>query len=209
MIAIDSLVDLIYKIPDLINLFLPGFIFMCVYIKLFDKNIDISLIVIWSLFISDLFKIYYSTIHTVFLSTIIFQESVKNLIYIITGVILPIIIKILYNSNLYKKILLKSVNRTINKNIFDDVIDFDKKTMVKVYIKDLDVFYLGTFSLIEENGKDSYISLIDYALLKKDTCAVVYKEILSSAVINLSDIERLEFIYENDSNTWKRLYHKN
>ena len=111
-------------------------------------------------------------------------------------------------NKIYRKARLKIFNKTIHENIFDDVIDYNKKTMAKVYIKDLDVFYVGTFSLIEEKGNDSYISLIDYALLKNDTFKEVYRGETSSVVFNLNDIDRIEFTYEDDSKIWESLSKK-
>lgn len=200
MINIENLSILIDIIPELINLFLPGFIFMCVYTKIFDKQIDISLITIWSLFISNLFETFYCFCHDLFFQSYSFNESTKIFIYIIASLTLPFVIKFLY-----KKLSFKINHETTNKNIFDDVIDFNKKTMMKVYLKGLNCFYLGTFSMLGESGKDPYISLINYALLDKDTCNVIYKQETSSVVFNLNDVERIELIYEDDSKVWELL----
>ena len=152
-----------------------------------------------------MFKTYYSVIHIFLWPSHIFGESIKSFIYILTGVTFPFILKFIYTRRFFRKILLKLDHRTINKNIFDDVIDYNKKTMVKVYVKNSNNFYLGNFSLIGENGKNYYISLINYALLEKDTCKLIYKQDTSSIVFNFNDIEKIEFIYENDSEVWKTL----
>lgn len=205
MISIGSLAELIEIIPELIYLFLPGFIFMRIYIKIFDVKIDISVIILWSLFVSSLIQTFYSTVHNFWWTSSIFEDATKNLIYIITGVVLPFFMKLISICPCFKKFIVITSHRTLNKNIFDDVIDFKKKTMAKVYLKNLDKFYLGSFSLIEEKGKDSYISLINYALLDIKTCDVIYKGEKSSVVFNLNDIERIEFFYEGDSKTWEWL----
>ena len=181
---------------------------MCVYMKIFSKQLDVSLITIWSLFITSLLKAFYSIICSLSDQSILSVNSVQIVICVLVGAMLPILLKCIYMNKIYRKARLKIFNKTIHENIFDDVIDYNKKTMAKVYIKDLDVFYVGTFSLIEEKGNDSYISLIDYALLKNDTFKEVYRGETSSVVFNLNDIDRIEFTYEDDSKIWESLSKK-
>lgn len=191
--------------PELISLFLPGFIFICIFSKLFDKQLDISLIIIWSLFISYLFTIFYSVVHTFIYTTYNFNEELKSIIYISTGVALPFVVQWICTRKLFKEFLLKVFHQTVNKNIFDDIIDYNRKTMVKVFIKDTNSFYLGTFSLFGENRGNTFISLIDYALLDATTCKVIYKQNGASIIFNINDIDRIEFMYEEKSEVWKQL----
>lgn len=69
--------------------------------------------------------------------------------------------------------------------------------------------YIGTFKFLEENGLDSYIVLIDYASFDKQTKAVSFEpdkhNLHSVAVVNLRDIERIEIIYSENSEVWKRI----
>ena len=57
-----NLKDLITIMPDVINLFLSGFIFVCTYNWL-NKKTDTSILTVWSLFISILIKSFYATLH--------------------------------------------------------------------------------------------------------------------------------------------------
>lgn len=130
-------------------------------------------------------------------------------IYVLTGTILPFIITIIQKSKYVRTVLLKTNNKSINSDIFDDIIDYNKKTMLQIYLKNSDVFYIGTFKFREEHRLESYLVLIDYASLNKITSKVVFKpnenNLKSSVAINLRDIERIELIYENDSEVWERL----
>lgn len=206
MFIIDALQDLITIIPELTNLFLSGFIFMCVYMKLRSKQFDIPLICIWSLFISYLIKSSYSWFHSYICVGYNFDENLKILIYALTGAILPCVIVYIYKTEWFENLLLKINYQTINSDIFDDVIDYDKKTIMIVYLKDSNYYYIGTFSLREEKGKDSYISLIDYALMDNISGEVISKpDFSSSVVINLENVERIEVIYSTGSKTWEKL----
>lgn len=94
--------------------------------------------------------------------------------------------------------------------IFDDIIDYDKKTMMKFYLKGSDVYYIGRFSIREEIGINSWISLVEYCIVNKNTNEKIFDPaeggLNSSVTVNLSNIERIEIIYEKDSEIWQRLF---
>ena len=200
-------------IPELVNLFLPGFIFMTIYSWFINKELDISTVVMWSLFISTLIKTFYSAVHGVILTSYDINDYLKVLIYVITGTFLPFIIIFIKNSKLISFILFKADNKSINSDIFDDIIDYHKNTLLQIYLKNSNVMYIGTFKLREEKGLDSYIVLINYASLDKNTKEVIFNPtdngLQSAVAINLRDIERIELSYEHDSDAWKWLIGKN
>lgn len=106
-------------------------------------------------------------------------------------------------------ILQKSNQKSINKDIFDEMIDYHNATYMYVYLKSSRIYYAGTFIFREENGHDSYIGLINYAVMNADSDEVLFKpdnnKIKSTVIINLQDVERIECIYNDDSEVWKRL----
>lgn len=208
VVNISSLIELMVIVPELINLFFPGFIFLHIFKKLFDINIENSSMVLWSLLISYTMNTFYSVAHGIVFTSYVFWNSTKTLIYLITGVVLPFVIYKIHQGNLYKKFLLKTDHRTINDDIFDDIIDFDEKTLMKVFLKDSDIFYVGTFILKEEKNRDPYIVLIDYAVFNKNNVELSRPDYPTSVVFKMDNIERIEFIYGNDSKVWKWLSDK-
>lgn len=207
MISIN-IKDLIYIIPDLINLFLSGFIFMTMYNWLNHKEMNISLITIWSLFISILVKSICSIVHTFIFVNVNFSDSTKILIYSSIGLFLAIIITWLRNINPLRMVLYKVNNKSLNDDIFDDVIDYDKRTNMMIYLRNSPLLYIGRFLYREEKGIDSYIALIDYACLSTKDGQVIFdpdkSDMLSTVVINLKDVERIQLQYEKDSAVWER-----
>lgn len=201
--------DLIPIIPDLLNVFLSGFIYMTTYNWLNNKKNDISFMTIWSIFISILIQSFYSVLHLFVLNNIPINTPIKVIVYSLTGLILAIIITKAKKSELLSSLIYKINNKSINDDIFTNIIDYDKKTMMKIYIKSSDVYYIGRFSFIEENGYYSWISLIDYYCVDKKRNKKTFDpqadELLSSVTINLSSIERIELMYEPDSTTWTNL----
>lgn len=203
-----TLNNLIYIVPDLIDLFLSGFIFMVVYSWLINKKYDFSVMTVWSLFISYIIKSICSTIHIFLFTNVGFNDSSKILIYAGAGIAFAFFTVWLRKCKIIQKLLYSTNNKSINDDIFDDIIDYEKATMMKVYLK-TNIYYIGKFCFREENGINSWIVLINYISLVKDSNKALYKsdigDIKSVVTINLRDIERIELIYEDDSMVWERL----
>lgn len=200
--------DLISIVPDLINLFLSGFIFMATYNWLNHKKMEISLTTVWSLFISILVKSFCSVVHMVIFTDIAFSDASRILIYSVIGLLLAIIITWIRNTKLLRIVLYRVNNKSINDDIFDDVIDYDRRTGMFVYLKNSPIVYIGRFLYREENGSDSYIALVDYECLSTVDGETIFNpdksNMLSTVVINLRDIECIQIDYERDSEVWKR-----
>lgn len=207
-----SLKDLIPIMSDLINLFLSGFIFIYTYNWLNNKKMDISILTIWSLFISTLIKSFYSVIHIFLLSNVKIPDAIKIVVYSLTGLLLAVLLTRIKSTKVFIHMLYIVNNKSINDDIFDDIIDYDKRTMMNIYIKSSDVYYIGRFSFREENGIDSWISLVEYCCVDRKTNNKLFEPaeggLCSSVAIHLKDIERIEIIYEKDSEVWKRLIGK-
>jgi len=193
---------------DLINLFLSGFIFMYTYNWFNNKKIDISILTIWSIFISVLIKSFYSALHIFVLSNVKIPDAIKIIIFSATGFLLAILFTFIKSTKILSRILYRINNKSINDDIFDDIIDYDKRTMMNVYLKSSDVYYVGRFSFREENGTESWISLIEYCSVDRKTNQPVFNPekggLYSSVAINLKEVERIEIIYEKDSEVWKK-----
>lgn len=207
VIIIGDLIDLIYVVPDIINLFLSGFVFMTLFGWLNNKSFDISILSIWSLIISYVIKAFYATIHVFILNSLDFDEYQKVLIYLVTAIILAFISTKLISTKCLKKLLYNTNNKSVNEDIFDDIIDYQKPTMMQIYLKDSDFYYIGKFAFREEKGLDSWLVLVDYCSVKRNTNKAIYvpsaDNINSTVAINLSNIESIQLVYEDDSEVWK------
>lgn len=191
------------------NLFLSGFIFITLFSWLNSKNYDNAVVIIWSLVVSYIIKIFYSAVHSIILTDVDINEYVKLLIYIVTSVGLSFLVTKLLGIKILRKILYKTNNKSINDDIFDDVIDYEEPTMMSIYLKSSDVYYVGKYCYREEKGLDSWIVLIDYCCASRSDNKIIYnpqkENKKSTAMINLHDVERIENIYEENSEVWKRL----
>lgn len=195
-----NLKDLIGVIPDLISLFFPGFLFLSIYSWFVNKKNDISIIILWSLFVSYITNILAGL-------TPIENSSILSIISILIAVILSIVAIFICKSNIFAKILKAVNNKTINDDIFNDIIDYKKRTIMCIYLKNSDKFYCGTYCMREEKGLESWIVLVDYGV--SDDNGIVFDSTSVSQhysmAVNERDIERIELVYEDDSETWKKI----
>lgn len=198
-----SIKDLLPLVPDLIDLFLSGLLFLLVYGWLNTKKYDISLLVIWSLFISYIIKIFYDVV------PLNLKGANMSIVYIATGVLLAIILTSLKQTRLIRKIVPHLNNKSVNDDIFDDIIDYQKRTIMAVYLKNSDIYYCGRFAFREEKGNSSWICLFEYSVIDKKTNDFIYDPskagLKSSVTIPLSNVESIEMVYENDSDVWQRM----
>ena len=204
-----NLHELIKIVPDLINLFLPGYVFILVYGWMKAKKYDVSILIVSSLFLSYTISIFYTVVHDIILSDYNFNEALKSLIYISSGLIFSLIIVFLQNTKVFKKILRKLNHKALHDDIFDNILDYNNKTILQIYMKNSPVLYIGSFKVREEKGIDSYISLIEHIAIDSKTKETVFDPeengLNSSVIINLRDVERIEVIYEKDSDLWNYL----
>ena len=188
-------------------MFLAGLVFVVLFNWLTNIKMELYLVGIWSLFANAFIKYVFSTIHVFCLVKTDFDEHFKIVVYVITAVLSAFLLSRVYNSNFFKRILVRVGKRTLGNNVFKDVIDFDKKTMVAVYLKGSDCFYIGTFKYMDEHDGDSYIALIDYSMLKRADNNLLRNNCDNkmSIVFCLRDVEHIELLYEDNSDVWKLL----
>lgn len=182
---------------------------MMMYDWLNSKKSEISIIVIWSLFVSAIIKALCSVIHEFILPTVSFSDAFKILIYGFIGLTIAFLATYIKKIKFIEKILYKTNNKTINDDVFNDVIDDKKPMMMHIFLKNSDIYYIGKYCLREEKGLDSWIVLINYCIFDKNTDKLIYNSKKDNqkmvAMINLHDVERIENLYDNNSKVWARL----
>lgn len=182
---------------------------MSIYNWLTNTQMDVYILGLWSIFFNSLIRTICSALHTFIWADVDFNESIKTILYIFIAVCSSIFVVKLRDCNCIRNILVKIGKRTIHADILDDVIDYDKRTIMTVYLKDSDVYYRGIFRLRDEKGSDSYISLINYISFSRSDDEEIFNpkdaNLDASVIFNLHDVERIELFYEKNSQTWKWL----
>lgn len=119
-------------------------------------------------------------------------------ISIILGTIFISILAILIQRTWFKKIIVKIFHKTINDDIWKDVLDLDNGSNLKVYLKDKDYYIIGHHKYQEEKGNDSWLALSAFAKFDKKTNCNYKNEpqFLDNEdiliTIRLSDVEHIE-----------------
>lgn len=206
---IINIIELIKIVPDLINLFLSGFIFMTAYNWMNNKpKQDFSVIALWSILISFIIVNFYDWIHSFVFNTTDMNDGFKVVIYCLSAFITAIAVTKFKNTKIITYILHKTNHKSGNDDVFDDIVDYDKGTTMQIYLKSSKTMYIGQFLYREEKGLESWMVLVTYASLSTEDYHVMFcttdDGYKSTVMINLRDIDRIELIYNDDSDVWKR-----
>lgn len=88
---------------------------------------------------------------------------------ILLGVIFACLITILSQRKWFRKITIKLFHKTLNNDIWRDVLDLENGSNLKVYLKDKDYYIIGHHKNHEDNGNDSWLALSAFAKFDKET----------------------------------------
>lgn len=202
--------ELLNVTEGIINLFLSGFIFITVFNWLTNTKMELYIIGVWSIIINTLIKTVCKAIHSVIFVNYDFNESVKILIYVMVALIFAFSIPWFLRCDITKRCICKIAGRTLGNDVFNDIIDYEKRTIGIVYLKNSDIYYSGILRLRDEHGNNSYIVLIDYSIYNKGDNEMIRKNskdlgLNTTVAFNMQDVERIEMFYEDDSDVWKCL----
>lgn len=185
---------LIGLIPDLVELFFPGFVFFATYDYLRklkrEYSITILLSFLMSYFINCLCDAFYCPA---------IMTARDRLLRIMFSFILGAFVAWFQNTKLFEFLLTKMFHRTVNDDILDDLVDLKKPMYVNLRMKSGEEI-LGRFSLRDNSRDGMYVALVNYSINGENT------DLNSSIIlISLSDADKVEFIYDVNSETWQRL----
>lgn len=183
--------------------FISGFIFLKTLCFLNAKdNYDSSFFAIWSVVVSFIITSIVKTLDALILPQYEFLPWTEILVCILIGVFAAFVIYWLMNNKHLARLLNKTTRKSINSDIWRDIIDYDLGTILKVFLKNQPIIYIGKLMTHEEKGLDSWFVLKDYICLYTDKD----EEFDSSscpqptvAAINLNEVERIELLYCEDT----------
>lgn len=116
----------------------------------------------------------------------------------ILGIILVCILTVVSQRKWFKKLTVKLFHKTLNNDIWRDVLDLENGSNLKVYLKGQEYYIIGHHKNHEENGDDSWLALSAFAKINKETNLPYKKEPSyldrSDIIITIrfSDIEHIE-----------------
>lgn len=221
MKTISWITDLIKNIPELLNYFVPGYIFISIYNFMLLKKANVqesNFIILKSIAISYILKTLYDKIITQWEIEVLYVEidpllNVTILLFI--SLILGYLLGLIGYSSVANKILLRfGIHRTVKENIWANVIK--KGHYIRVFKKDYSKSYCGQCIFYENDTREPIIVLSRYVIYN-DNAEVICdysNNGTASIVLNLKDFERVDIfdqtkdLKETDNSKNKKLKSK-
>lgn len=202
MIFIDWIVKLIDKIPDILLFIVPGYIFVSIFNfilfkdKRNDENSQTNFIILKSISISYIFKLFLDKIKTITcLSKCSIDDSLNAIILVVACLLISYVTALICRTKSFNKFLLKiGIRRTINSDIWLDIVS--DGCWLRVFSKDEQKSYLGQCRFHESHKNEPIIVLIKYQILDEynDVICDYSNNVNRKIVLNLKDFERVEVV---------------
>jgi hypothetical protein len=190
-----SFKELFEILPDIINLFVPGYVFLVTY-KCFieSENKDFEVTAIDSIVLSYIFQLITELISFVF----ILSDLIYSIISTVLAFICSIIVVKIRLTTVFKSIFVKIGKTTGNKNIWYDFFDMNRGTRVRFYCKynNENVTIIGDIKYFEETQDNECNFVVnDYEIEFKD--GRIYKSTneKNTMIFNTRNITGLEAHY--------------
>lgn len=211
---IEWVIYLINNIPEIISYVVYGYIFLVVYNWIsFKDNKDFNNLLIKSIAASYLLTSIYGLVMDKY-NIVFCNNHYKVVIYFSISALLGFLLGKIISHRWFSLLLYKlHIDRTINENIWDDVIK--PNTWVRVFMKDGNS-YLGQYRFGEPYKSEPIIALVNWQKLDKDADIVIDNSQNPNELImiNTKDFEKIEITYSDNepqnilTKTWKRLNEK-
>lgn len=182
--------------PLILQYIIPGYISVILFEFALSKKINVKNMLIASCVISYALLSMVSLIRINWFDWIPNTAIINSGLSIIIGILFVCLIAILSQRKWFRKITVKLFHKTLNNDIWRDVLDLEKGSNLKVYLKDKDYYVIGHHKNHEEKGNDSWIALSAFAKFDKKTNTRYEPSYLDNKkviiTLRFSDIEHIE-----------------
>lgn len=195
---IEGFEDIINSIPLILQYIIPGYLAIAVFGFALSKKIDTKNILFFSCVISYALLSFVSLLRIKWLQQIPDTAVMNSALSIIIGFIFVCFVAILSQRRWFRKITVKLFHKTLNNDIWRDILDLENGSNLKVYLKEQEYYIIGHHKNHEENGNDSWLALSAFAkfdkmtneLYKNEASYLDRKDIIIT--VRFSDIEHIE-----------------
>jgi hypothetical protein len=188
--------NIIETIPEILQYFVSGYIFMTLFTFLASKVVDQSVKLICSCVVSFIWVSLIRSLNSVFI-----QSHILNSIWVISclscilSIICAIVFSKLYTNKNFKRFMVNTFTKTPHETVWRNVVDLETGTNLKVYLKGKDYYILGHLYSYEEKGNESWFCLhcpVFYTI--KDNISIYTQENNNNAFLafNLQDVDMIE-----------------
>lgn len=197
----EWLKELVAILPDIILYIVSGYIcaFAFSFISIRKKVEDINGIIILSLVVGY-------TLNAVLSAFIIVEDFVA--VYFLFSAIIGVIAGFLFRSRILNIILKKlHINRTINMNIWHDIVDSKNPMWIRAVNRGEGYIILGILVLVEEFERYPQIVLQQYEVFDINSGDLYdHKEdARRQIVIKTENFDEIEIVYDEDSKMYRKI----
>lgn len=97
------------------------------------------------------------------------KAIINSAIAIFIGIVLAFILGIIFTRKWFKNVMVKTIHKTPNDDIWRDVLDLENGSNLKVFLRDEPYYIIGKHKNHEENGEESWLALKAFAKMDKET----------------------------------------
>jgi hypothetical protein len=202
--------NLVNQIPEMLQYFIPGFIFMKPF-RFLNANNDnkqepsssMILIVTISFIAMSIVRFFDSII--IPQCYLLLWPEVAITLFI--SFVAAIIVYEMQGCKLLASALNRVTNKSINRDLWRDVIDYENGTILKIFMRNQNIIYFGKLAAHEEKGIDSWILLTDYICTytdKKEEFNSINHPTPTRVMIPFNQIERVELFYDENTNIFDK-----
>ncbi len=155
--------------PLILQYIVPGYISIVVFNFALSKKINIKDTLIAGCVVSYSLLSMVSLIRIRWFHWIPDTAIINSGLSILIGIIVVCLIAILSQRKWFRKLTVKLFHKTLNNDIWRDILDLENGSNLKVYLKDKEYYIIGHHKNHEEKGDDSWLALSAFAKFDKVT----------------------------------------
>lgn len=134
-----------------------------------SKKITEKTMLVMSCIISYILLSLISILRIKFFKALPDDPLINSLLCWLIGSVIVIIIAVLSQNKWFKKLMVKLFHKTFNDDIWRDVLDLEKGSNLKIYLKGKDYYLIGHHKNHEEKEADPWIALSAFAKFDVNT----------------------------------------
>lgn len=159
-------------IPKFLQYFIPGYWTLVIFKYFCSKKLEAHITNIMSCVISYILLTTVSMLRlSVNIPKIVIpdNEIINSFIAIILGTIIAILISMLFSAKWFSKITVKIFHKTLNDEMWRDVLDLENGSNLKIYLRNEPYYIIGHHKNHEEKGEESWLAVSAFAKYDKNT----------------------------------------
>ena len=193
--TIKEILTAINNIPLILQYFVPGICCIALYNYSGNYSVSAKYKIVYSIVISYALQALVAVVRIKWFKNIPSTTLVNSALAIIFGAMFVIGINLLYRFEKTKNILIFIFHNTPTKKSWDNIIDYENGSNLKVYIKEKDYYYIGHYRDLDDSGN---LVLRAFAKFSTETNKLYANEPehLNDSdayiLINMEDVEHIE-----------------